>query len=470
MMPGDIVADSLTISNAGTARLPLRDGDRRHERARRRARRRGPRPRMRGGGCDDFAGAVVVAAGTALNGAGFGSAAQGAQSRRPRPRRRRQRGAVLPGDACRSTRTTPSRARRPSPRSRSSPSRPRTTRNSHVGCTAAATRHSAGRSPVPGRQSRGLNRARGGAAMRILAAATAGLRRFLDLLLIGLVVIVLVGILLAKLVPLTGRQTIIVGGSSMEPAIGLGAAIVIRRSPPRHSPSVTSSRCAPARRAPSSPTGSSRSSTARTAAGSGRRATPTRLPTRRSSPRRRSWAGPSSSIPFAGYLLALLSIPAGVLFLVGLAATLLASAWLLESLELDRATKVTVTLVPGADRGQGEPIAARPARRDLAIDGGFLAGAKLSRTEQLACHASVAAASDNADAEYVEADDSPVRLTGNTCANDSSCRPCSSPSSSWERPRQADACPPDRPGHLDRLASRPTPSRRRRTSPRPRSA
>ena len=67
--------------------------------------------------------------------------------------------------------------------------------------------------------------------MRILASATAGLRRFLDLLLIGLVVIVLVGILLAKLVPLTGRQTIIVGGSSMEPAIGLGAAIVIRPVP-----------------------------------------------------------------------------------------------------------------------------------------------------------------------------------------------------------------------------------------------
>ena len=90
------------------------------------------------------------------------------------------------------------------------------------------------------------------------------------------------------------------------------------------------------------------------------------------------------AIPLVGYLLALLSIPAGVLFLVGMAATLLASAWLLESLELDRATKVTVTLVPGSGRSEGEPIAARPARRDLATDGGFLAGAKLTRTEQLA--------------------------------------------------------------------------------------
>jgi predicted ribosomally synthesized peptide with SipW-like signal peptide len=76
MMPGDVAADSLTISNAGTAdfryamstvatnalgdeldvEVREEDGD---------------------GGCDDFDGAAVVAAGTTLDGAGFGSAAQG---------------------------------------------------------------------------------------------------------------------------------------------------------------------------------------------------------------------------------------------------------------------------------------------------------------------------------------------------------------------------------------------------------
>jgi signal peptidase I len=39
------------------------------------------------------------------------------------------------------------------------------------------------------------------------------------------------------------------------------------------------------------------------------------------------------AIPLMGYLLALLSVPIGVIFAIGLAATLLAIAWLLESLE-----------------------------------------------------------------------------------------------------------------------------------------
>ena len=114
--------------------------------------------------------------------------------------------------------------------------------------------------------------------MRMLAAATAGLRRLLDVLLIALIVAVLLGILLAKLVPLTGRQTIIVGGSSMEPAIALGAAIVIRPVPETRSVSATWSRSGPATSRRSSPTGSSRSSIGRTGAGSGPRATRTRAP------------------------------------------------------------------------------------------------------------------------------------------------------------------------------------------------
>jgi predicted ribosomally synthesized peptide with SipW-like signal peptide len=79
MMPGDTAADSLTITNAGTADLryamttvaTLALGDEldlavREEDA--------------GGGCAAFTGAVVVAAGTALDGAGFGSSAQGPQA------------------------------------------------------------------------------------------------------------------------------------------------------------------------------------------------------------------------------------------------------------------------------------------------------------------------------------------------------------------------------------------------------
>jgi predicted ribosomally synthesized peptide with SipW-like signal peptide len=79
MMPGDSATDMLTISNAGTADLRYamstsatnalgdeldvavreEDGD---------------------GGCDDFEGAVVVAAGTTLDGAAFGDVTAGADA------------------------------------------------------------------------------------------------------------------------------------------------------------------------------------------------------------------------------------------------------------------------------------------------------------------------------------------------------------------------------------------------------
>ena len=221
--------------------------------------------------------------------------------------------------------------------------------------------------------------------MRILAAATAGLRRFLDLLLIGLVVIVLAGILLAKLVPLTGRQTIIVGGSSMEPAIGLGAAIVIRPVPAEalavgdvvtlHAGEKSAIYTHRIIEVVDRPDGR----WIRTQGDANAHPDPTLIHSS-------AVVGRTElAIPLAGYLLALLSIPTGVLFLVGLAAMLLASAWLLESLELERGTKYTVRPVPGTDRSQGEPIAARPvAQRDLAPDGGFLGGARLTRSEKLA--------------------------------------------------------------------------------------
>jgi signal peptidase I len=221
--------------------------------------------------------------------------------------------------------------------------------------------------------------------MRILASATAGLRRFLDLLLIGLVLAVVVGILLAKLVPLTGRQTIIVGGSSMEPAIGLGAAIVIKSVPPEalvvgdvvtmhagEKNAIFTHRIIEVFDRPDG-------RWIRTQGDNNATPDPTLI-------HASAVVGRTElAIPFAGFLLALLSLPTGVLFLVGVAATLLAAAWLLESLELDQTSQFTMRLVPRTDRGQGEPIAARPvAPRDLAPDGGFYAGARLTRTEQLA--------------------------------------------------------------------------------------
>ena len=190
------------------------------------------------------------------------------------------------------------------------------------------------------------------------------MRRFLDAVLIALILVVLFGVVLGKVVPLTGRQTIIVGGGSMEPAVPIGAAIVVApvAAADLHVGDVVSLRAGKDRDAVHPPDRRGRRADRRRA-GSGRRAMRTRIPTRRRSRRRRHRGRVQLAIPLAGYLLALLSIPAGVLFLIGLAATLLAAVWLLESLELGQASTAT-----GAARrrdqspvvGLGEPIA-RPA-------------------------------------------------------------------------------------------------------------
>ena len=79
MMPGDVAADSLTISNAGA-------GDLRYAMSTTATNSLGDelelavREEDADGGCDDFDGAVVVAAGTTLDGASFGSSATGAQA------------------------------------------------------------------------------------------------------------------------------------------------------------------------------------------------------------------------------------------------------------------------------------------------------------------------------------------------------------------------------------------------------
>jgi signal peptidase I len=222
--------------------------------------------------------------------------------------------------------------------------------------------------------------------MRILATATAGLRRFLDLLLIALILVVLLGVLLGKFVPLTGRQTMIVGGGSMEPTIGLGAAVVIRPVPAEAllPGDIVSLRAGEGQaifthrivEVVDRPDGR----WIRTKGDANALPDPTLIAAS-------AVIGRSElSIPYAGYLLALLSSPTGVLFLVGLAATLLAAAWLLESLELDRAENQRVTFLPGTDRTRGEPIAARALQtQTMMLEGSFGGGGvRLNGAEQLA--------------------------------------------------------------------------------------
>jgi signal peptidase len=194
--------------------------------------------------------------------------------------------------------------------------------------------------------------------MKIVTGAVTAVRRIVDLALIGIIVVVLFGLMLGKIVPLTGHQTIIIGGGSMEPSIGLGSAIVI--GPIRPDDLVVGdvvSLQIGADRA----TFTHRITTivqradgiwVRTKGDSNADPDPTLVPAT-AILGRVEW-----TIPFAGYLLALLSVPVGVIFVLGLAATLLAIAWLLESVESDTERVVDVSDVASTLAG-GEPIAAR---------------------------------------------------------------------------------------------------------------
>jgi len=221
--------------------------------------------------------------------------------------------------------------------------------------------------------------------MRMLGRATAFVRRFLDAVLIALILVVLFGVILGKVVPLTGRQTIIVGGGSMEPAVPIGAAIVVApvAAADLHVGDVVSLRAGKDRalfthrivevlqRADGT--------WVRTKGDANASPDPTPVP-----------AGDivgrvQVTIPIAGYLIALLSIPTGVLFLIGLAATLLAAVWLLESLELDDVDRDRAASRGDDDRvaGLGEPISVRSAAPALATSGGYVP-VRLTIAEQIA--------------------------------------------------------------------------------------
>jgi signal peptidase I len=204
---------------------------------------------------------------------------------------------------------------------------------------------------------------------RNLARTVGVLRRLLDALLLALILVVLVGVVLGKLVPLTGRETIVIGGRSMEPTLPLGAAIVNGRVDPA---TLAAGQIVSLKAGPQNTIYTHRI-VAVVDRADGRwvqtkgDANPEEDPT----------LVPSSAIvgrteliiPLAGYLIALLSLPAGVMFIIGLAASLLAGAWLLESVESDgsRSRRAAPVASTSADRSRaGEPMAARRANLQLA--------------------------------------------------------------------------------------------------------
>jgi len=195
--------------------------------------------------------------------------------------------------------------------------------------------------------------------MKIVTGAVTAVRRIVDLALIGIIVVVLFGLMLGKIVPLTGHQTIIIGGGSMEPAIGLGSAIVIGQIRPDDlvvgdvvSLQIGADRATFTHRI-TTIVQRSDGIWVRTKGDANADPDPTLVPAT-AILGRVEWA-----IPYAGYLMALLSAPVGVIFVLGLAAALLAIAWLLESVESDTERVVDASDIASTPAG-GEPIAARP--------------------------------------------------------------------------------------------------------------
>ncbi len=158
-------------------------------------------------------------------------------------------------------------------------------------------------------------------------------RRLVDVAIVVLVVGVLICLALSRLLPLAGNQTLIVGGPSMEPAIPLGSIVILDKvagSDIRPGDVVT------VRAAPTATLYTHRVTRLLTLDGDPYIETkgdanpgPDGATVRASAVVGRV----ALSVPLLGYLLALLTIPVGVLFVLGLGAVLVLVALLLESFE-----------------------------------------------------------------------------------------------------------------------------------------
>lgn len=223
--------------------------------------------------------------------------------------------------------------------------------------------------------------------MRFIARATTMVRRVVDLGLLALIAIVLLTVVLAKGAPLVGRQSIVIGGGSMEPTIPLGSAIVVR---PVDAGTLAVGDVVSMQVGAEHTTYTHRiidlvdradGRWIRTKGDANPDPDPSLVPVS-------AVIGKVElTVPIVGYLVALLSLPVGVVFVLGVAATLLAVAWLLESLEPARVTVTTGT------RDLADPAGSDGDQRAAARAGGGPAAAEpdpgLVRGEPIALRPSV---------------------------------------------------------------------------------
>jgi len=178
------------------------------------------------------------------------------------------------------------------------------------------------------------------------------LRRGLDLLLIALVALCLFGLVIGRIVPMTGRATFVVAGGSMAPTIPLGAAVIVEPVAPADLAvgEIVSLR-----------SGEQRAIFTHRIVRIADRDGATWIETRGDA---NDAPDPSITpatavigrvvviLPLAGFLVALLSIPSGVVFVVSLGLLLLMASWSLER-----------------DPLEPDPDADDPATEDVERDG-----------------------------------------------------------------------------------------------------
>jgi len=156
------------------------------------------------------------------------------------------------------------------------------------------------------------------------------LRRVIDLALVAVVATTLFGIALGRVVPLSGAATFVVAGGSMEPAIPLGAAVIVNPVAPGDLAvgDVVSLRSGPQRAVFTH-------RIIRIAERDGQRWLETKgdandAPDPSITPASSVLGREALTIPLAGFLVALLSIPSGILFVIALGIVLLMSSWMLD--------------------------------------------------------------------------------------------------------------------------------------------
>lgn len=207
------------------------------------------------------------------------------------------------------------------------------------------------------------------------ASTTRVVRRVIDLALLGLVLTVLFAAIIGRVVPLTGRQTFIIGGSSMEPAVPRGSAIVVAPVEPA---AIRVGDVISIKVPPAGVLFTHRVVEVVEVGGEGEAEGERRFVTRGDAnaasdpaPIPASWivGRVELSVPFLGFLIALLGIPSGVAFLLSLGLTLLTMAVLIETFEREPGTarrRVRLFAPAGPALAPSEHVAGSAARHRIA--------------------------------------------------------------------------------------------------------